>query len=122
VIGVSRKRVQLRRIVQWFQTRPFANLEGDRAAERVRHDQNVGEQDRGIEAEAPDRLERDFRRKLGREAQIEEAPGTFPQRAIFRQIAPGLAHEPDGWRGLRAAGQHFEDRFHEVCLHGRLGF
>ena len=63
VIGVGRKRVQLRRIVQRLETRPFASLEGDRAAERVRHDQNVGEQDRGIEAEAADRLERDFRRQ-----------------------------------------------------------
>ena len=121
VIGLCRKRVELRRIVQRLQSRPFTHLEGDRAAECVRHDQNVGEQDRRIEAEAPDRLERDFRRQFRREAQIEEASGTFAQRAIFRQITPGLAHEPDGWRGLRVAGEHVEDRFHDACLHGRLG-
>ena len=122
VIGVGRKRVQLRRIVQRLQPRPFASLERHRAAERVRHDQNIGEQDRGIEAEAADRLQRDFRCKLGREAQIEKAPRALAQRAIFRQIAPGLAHEPHRRRRLRAARQDFEDRFHETCLHGRLGF
>ena len=122
VIGVGCQRVQLRRIVQRLEAWPFASLEGDCAAECVRHDQDVGEQDCGIEAEAADRLQRDFRCKLGREAQIEEAPRPLAQRAIFRQVTPGLAHEPHGWRRLRAAGQDFEDRFHEACLHGRLGF
>ena len=43
------------------------------AAERIRHDQNIGKQNRGIEAEAVYRLQRHFRRQLRIETQIEEA-------------------------------------------------
>ncbi len=73
------KRVELHRIVEWFEPWPFACLEGHGAAERVRHHQNVGEQDCGIEAEAADRLQRRLGGEFGREAEVEEAPGAFAQ-------------------------------------------
>ena len=58
-------------------------------------DENVAEQNRRVETEPPDRLERDFGGEFGRLHQFEK--GMFlPERAIFRQRAPGLAHEPDG--------------------------
>jgi hypothetical protein len=71
-ICVRCKRIELRRIVERLEPRPFAGFEGHRAAECMWHDQNVGEQNRGIEAEAPDRLQCGFGRQLGREAKIEE--------------------------------------------------
>jgi hypothetical protein len=61
----------------------------------MRNDQDVREQDRGIEAEPPDWLQRDVDGELGREAEIEEARNLGPHRAIFRQIAAGLPHQPD---------------------------
>ena len=64
-------------------------------AQRVGHDQDVGEQDRAVEAEAADRLERDLGRGLAVVDQLEEAALLGPQRAIFGQIAPRLAHQPD---------------------------
>ena len=112
------ERVQLGGIVERFEARPFAGLECHVAAERMRHHQDVGEQDRGIEAEAADRLQRDLGGELRREAEIEEPAGALAQRAIFGQIAPGLAHEPDRRHGLRPAGQDFEDRFGFGTAHG----
>ena len=47
------------------QSRAMAALEGDRLPERVRHDQDVAEQDRRVETEAADRLERRLRGKPG---------------------------------------------------------
>jgi hypothetical protein len=58
-------------------------------------DENVTEQNRRVKAEPADRLERDFGGEFGRLHQLKK--GMFqPERAIFRQRAPGLAHEPDG--------------------------
>ena len=59
-------------------TRPIAHLKCDGAAKRMRHDQNVGKQDRGVEAETVDRLQRRLRGELGREAQIQETSGALP--------------------------------------------
>ncbi len=56
------------------------------------------ETDRGIEIEPPQRLKRDFGRKLRIEAKIEKRPGFGPHLPIFGEIAPGLAHQPDWWR------------------------
>ena len=41
--------------------------------QRMRHDQNVGEQDRGIKAEAADRLQRHLYRETPAVAEVEEA-------------------------------------------------
>ena len=43
------------------------------------HDQNIGNQDRGIEAKLPDRLQRDFGDKKRRVAKIEKASGLNSQ-------------------------------------------
>ncbi len=64
-----------------------------------RHHQDVGEQDRAVEAEAADRLQRDLGRRLAVGGELEEAALLRPQRAIFGEIAPRLAHQPD--RGNR---------------------
>ena len=48
------------RRIQRIEPRPFAGLEAHAAAERVGDHQDVGEDDRGIEAEPADRLQRDL--------------------------------------------------------------
>src|SRR6185503_17054789 len=75
------------------ETRPFADIEAQILAERMRHDQYVGKKDGAVEAEAPDRLERDLGRGVAVEDELEKAALAGTQRAIFRQVAPGLTHQ-----------------------------
>jgi hypothetical protein len=89
----------------------FAGLEPYRAAERIGNDQNIGEDDRGIEVEAADRLQRDFCGVFRREAQIEKAAGHGAQFAVFGQVTAGLPHHPDRGYRLPASGKHFDERF-----------
>ena len=77
------------------QARALAGDEAQILADRVGDDEDVGKQDRAVEGEAAERLERDLGRGLGIVDQVEEAALARPQRAIFGQIAPGLAHQPD---------------------------
>ncbi len=54
---------------------------------------------------AADRLQRHFRRQVRRRAKCNEIGCLRPQRAILRQIAARLAHQPDRRRPDRLAGQ-----------------
>src|SRR5262249_53721457 len=54
-----------------------------------------GEQDRCVERVARDRLQRDLAGQLRRLAQVDETAGTRAGRAVLRQVAAGLAHDPD---------------------------
>src|SRR5258708_27785387 len=72
-------------------------------------DQNSREDDRGIEVEAADRLQRDFGGKLRGKTQVEKAPRFGAQFAIFRKIAAGLPHHPDRRHLLPAAGKHLKE-------------
>jgi hypothetical protein len=56
-------------------------------------------------------LERYFSRKLRIEDKIEETTSLLPQCAIFRQIASGLAHQPDRRWLSRATIEHIENEF-----------
>jgi hypothetical protein len=78
------------------------------APERVRHDEDVGKQDRRIEAEAADRLQGDLDGEVGIVAEVEEASGAFTRLAVLRQIAAGLAHHPDGRREDALSSEHVE--------------
>jgi hypothetical protein len=89
-------------------SRAFADLEADTAAERIRYDQNVGEDDRRIEAETADRLQRDFGGELRREAEVEEAAGLGAKLAIFRQVTARLPHHPDRRHRLALTCEHVE--------------
>ena len=88
--------------------RPLALDEGKLAAERMRHQQDVGEEDRGIEPEATHRLQRHLGRELGGIAEVEEAPGPRPDRPVLGQVAAGLPHQPDRRhrQGLAAQRPH----------------
>ena len=111
-IGVARQRRDLLRRIQRIEPRAFAGLEAHGAAERIGDHENIGEDDRGIEIETADRLQRHLGGILRREAEIEKAAGLGAQLAILRQIAAGLPHHPYRRHLLPAAGQYLEKGFH----------
>ncbi len=99
-IGRVAESRQAGRVTDRGEPRAFAALEGDVLSERVGNDENVGEKDRRVEAEAADRLESGFDRKSGRVTEIEESRGASADLAIFGKIAARLTHEPDRWPWL----------------------
>ena len=74
-------------------------------AHRLERQQQIGKENRGVDVDSADRLERDFRGEIGRAAQLEQRIA-FAERAIFAHVPAGLAHEPDGCGvdGLQTAG------------------
>ena len=92
-------------IGQRFELGTFAFLEPDLLAERIGHHEDVGEDDGGIEPEPPHRLQRDLDRLVRRVAEFEERARRRPDGAILRQVAPGLAHQPDRRRRKARSGQ-----------------
>jgi len=101
-----------RRIVfQRSELRALALDEGDRLPQGVGHRQNVGEQNRRIETEAPHRLQSRFRRQLRAVAEGEKSAGLFPQRPILGQVAAGLAHQPDRRRRRNRPAENREKRW-----------
>ena len=82
-------------VVERLEPRPVAGLEADSLAQGIGHHENVAEQDGGVEAEPADRLQRRLGGQAGVVAEIEEARGGRADLAIFGQVAPGLAHQPD---------------------------
>src|SRR5262249_58644308 len=93
--AVQRKAGEIAAFFDRLEDGPVTFAEADRLPKPVRHDQDVREQDRGIEPEAADRLQADLDGELGIEAEIEKAAGAGPDRPVFRQIAAGLPHQPD---------------------------
>ena len=85
-------------------------------AERLGDHEDVGEDDGRIEREAPERLQRDLGGEFRRAHHFEEGvPGL--QRAVLRQVAAGLAHDPDGRAVKRCAGGGGEEALvggHEI--------
>ena len=90
-------------------------------AERTGDDENIREDDGGVEVEAADRLQRDFGGEFRGEAKIEEAAGLGAYLAVLRQIATGLPHHPDRRYRLPAAGKHFKKRFNSMIPGQTLG-
>ena len=66
-----------------------------------RHD-DVGEEDRGVDAVAADGLQRDLAGEIGGQAGLEH-PGALAELAVLGQRAPGLTHEPHGAPGRALA-------------------
>src|SRR5688572_21970874 len=88
-----------------LEARAFAIGKGKAQAHRVRNREDVGEHDRGIELKALERLQRHLggeRRRLG---ELEEAAGFRARRVVFREIAAGLAHQPNRRVGRGLAGE-----------------
>ena len=78
--------------------RAFAGHEVERDAHRRERQEQVGKENRRVDVNAEDRLQRDLGGQVGRAAQIEQRI-PLAQCAIFAHIPAGLAHEPDG-RGI----------------------
>ena len=74
--------------------RPLAAHEIERDAERRERQQQVGEQNRGVDVDAPHRLQRHFRRQFRRPTEIEQRIA-LAQRPVLAHVAARLAHEPD---------------------------
>ncbi len=87
--------LELIRRTNGLELRALALEKFEPLTERIRHDENVREQDRRVEAVAPDRLQRDFRGQRRIVAKVEKTSGLGARRAILRQVAPGLTHQPD---------------------------
>ena len=93
---VSRMRARCAGSSMRGKARAFAGLERDGLAQRVRDDEDVAEDDGGVEAEAADGLQRDFRRLRRVVAERQEIGRRGAQFAVLGQITAGLPHEPDG--------------------------
>ena len=104
-----------------LQPRAFAFGKPDFLTQRMGEQKNVGEQNGGIEIDTPHRLQRHFRRQRRIKAERDEILRLGPQRAIFRQIAPSLAHQPDWRHSVGLAFQHDKNflhhpRFSKLCM------
>jgi hypothetical protein len=75
--------------------RALAFREREPDAHRLRDHQDVGEEDRGVERETRERLQRDLAGELRVRGEPEEASRLCPRRAVLRQVAAGLPHDPD---------------------------
>ena len=114
--SVDRSGVTYRR-----QDRPLSFLEGKVDIEGMRDQQDVGEQDRGVHAEAAQRLQRHLGCMRRVQAEADEIRALLAERAVFREVATGLAHEPEGGacRALAPQGAHKKGG---ICFgHARLG-
>ncbi len=117
--GRSRS-TSLRLWIGRLDSRPLARREGERNAERLERNEKVGKEDRGIEAELADRLERDLDRELRSPADLEKRV-RFPDLPIFRKVATRLAHEPDGRPVDRLAAAGFQEPIRAAHLGGLEG-
>ena len=90
--------------------RPFPGEKLQPLPHRVRHDQDVGKQDRPVEPEPPQRLNRDLGGGLAVIDELEKAALVRTKFPIFRQIAPGLTHQPHGRHRLAVTFERVEKR------------
>ncbi len=88
--------------------RPLASGKGQPLPHRMRHDQDIGKQDRAVETEPPDRLHGDFGGRFAIVNQFEEPALFGPKFPVFRQIASRLAHQPDGGNVLTDTFERIE--------------
>src|SRR5439155_1493284 len=74
--------------------RPFTRGERQAQSQRLERQQDVGEQDGGVDGEAADRLKRDLGGEVRRVAQLEQRV-LLAQGAVLGEVAARLAHEPN---------------------------
>ena len=85
--------------------RAFALDEVEGQAHRLEREQEVGEQDGGVDLDAPDRLQRDLGGEVWRGTDVQERI-PLPERPVLGHVTTGLPHEPDrgGIHRLAPAG------------------
>ncbi len=99
-----------------LELRTLAIGEVQAKAHRVRHGQDVGKQDRGIQRKTAQRLQRHFTGQFRVLGQGQEAAGLRARRPVFRQVAAGLAHQPD----RRAVDGFAAQGTQEATIEGRV--
>ena len=97
-----------------FKTRPFTLAKIQPQPHGIGHRQNVGENDGGVQIVARQRLQRHLTGERRVPAQVEKAAGAPAQRAVFRQITPGLTHHPD----RRMVGRLAQQRAQKIVVTG----
>ena len=75
--------------------RAFAFDEVELETHRSERQQQIGEENRRVDLDHVDGLERDRDGEIGVAADVEQRIA-LAQRTILGHVAPGLAHEPDG--------------------------
>ena len=74
---------------------PSPNVEANLRAERLRDQQDVGEDDGAVEIVSPNRLQGDFGGEFGRVAERKEIARLGASRPVFGQVTSSLPHQPD---------------------------
>ena len=100
---------ELRGIGQRLELRTLALLEPDLLAERIGHHQDVGEDDRRVEPEPANGLQRHLDGLVGRVAEFQKRARGRAHGTVFRQVATGLSHQPDRWRRMSRSGQRLQE-------------
>ena len=75
--------------------RAFALHEVELEAHRPERQQQIGEENRGVDVDHVDRLQRDRGGEIRLAADVEQRIA-LTQRPVLGHVAAGLAHEPDG--------------------------
>src|ERR1700722_9382546 len=100
-----------RRAVDRIKPRPLVHDKAYALPKRMRYHQNIGKQDRRIEAETTDRLQRHLRGQFRIEAQIEEVLALLADRPVFGKITSGLTHQPEWRNSVALAFKNAKQRF-----------
>jgi len=79
-------------------------------SKRLGDNEDVREEDRRVEGKPPDRLQRDLHGQLRRSDHLQESVPRL-DLPVFGQVAPRLAHDPDGRAGERLARASGEESF-----------
>src|SRR5688572_4571039 len=82
----------------------FDEIEGK--SHRLERQEQIREQNGRVEIHPPNGLKGHFGRQVGRPADVEQRMA-LAKRTVFRHVAPGLAHEPDGRPVNRLAAASF---------------
>ena len=77
------------------QRRSSSRLDPHRHADRGERHHDVGEQDRGVEGHAPERLQRELDHLLGASACLEDVRAPT-KLSVLGEVSAGLSHEPHG--------------------------
>ena len=101
-----------RAVHQWLQPWTFSRREPDTLAERMRYDQDIREQNRGIETEPSYRLQCHFRGKLRRKAQRKKITGPLTNCTILGQVPSSLPHHPQRRRTTSTTIENIEQSVH----------